>query len=59
MDEPPVFSQPNYTFIVMEEQIVNAVGIVTARDPDQANKRIRSGQGCTVAVQTSRRLRWL
>ncbi|XP_029031387.1 cadherin-5 [Betta splendens] len=41
VDEPPVFSQPNYTFPVMEEQLVNAVGVVTARDPDQANKRIR------------------
>uniref|UniRef100_A0A4W6BVG3 Cadherin-5 n=1 Tax=Lates calcarifer TaxID=8187 RepID=A0A4W6BVG3_LATCA len=41
VDEPPVFSQPIYTFTVMEELIVNNIGTVTARDPDRANKRIR------------------
>ncbi|XP_070697470.1 cadherin-5 [Pempheris klunzingeri] len=41
VDEPPVFSQPIYTFTVVEERIVNNIGTVTARDPDRANKSIR------------------
>ncbi|XP_070772508.1 cadherin-5 [Enoplosus armatus] len=41
VDEPPVFSQPIYTFTVVEERIVNNIGTVTARDPDKANKSIR------------------
>lgn len=41
VDEPPVFSQPIYTFTVMEEQMVNNIGKVTARDPDKASKSIR------------------
>ncbi|KAM6997367.1 cadherin-5 isoform 1-T2 [Tautogolabrus adspersus] len=41
VDEPPVFSQPIYTFKVLEERIVNNIGTVTARDPDRASKSIR------------------
>ncbi|KAM9727869.1 cadherin-5 [Menidia menidia] len=41
VDEPPVFSQPMYTFKVLEEQIVYNFGTVTARDPDRANKTMR------------------
>ncbi|XP_041646257.1 cadherin-5 [Cheilinus undulatus] len=41
VDEPPVFSQPIYTFTVLEERIVNNIGTITARDPDRANKSIR------------------
>ncbi|XP_039995704.1 cadherin-5 [Xiphias gladius] len=41
VDEPPVFSQPTYTFNVLEERIVQNIGKVTAKDPDRANKKIR------------------
>ncbi|XP_022608561.1 cadherin-5 [Seriola dumerili] len=41
VDEPPVFSQPIYTFNVVEERLVNNIGTVTARDPDRASKSIR------------------
>uniref|UniRef100_A0A3Q3KDT6 Cadherin-5 n=1 Tax=Monopterus albus TaxID=43700 RepID=A0A3Q3KDT6_MONAL len=41
VDEPPVFSKPKYMFTVVEEQIVENIGTVTARDPDRANKNIR------------------
>lgn len=41
VDEAPVFSQPVYTFIVVEERLVSNVGTITARDPDKANKNIR------------------
>uniref|UniRef100_A0A8D2ZKK8 Cadherin-5 n=1 Tax=Scophthalmus maximus TaxID=52904 RepID=A0A8D2ZKK8_SCOMX len=40
VDEPPVFSEPMYTFSVVEERSAN-IGIVTARDPDKAKKTIR------------------
>ncbi|KAL7384109.1 hypothetical protein ABVT39_024285 [Epinephelus coioides] len=41
VDEAPVFSQPIYTFNVVEERPVTNIGAVTARDPDKANKSIR------------------
>lgn len=41
VDEAPVFSQPIYTFTVVEERSVNNIGTITARDPDKANKIIR------------------
>ncbi|KAM7408338.1 hypothetical protein PAMA_002172 [Pampus argenteus] len=41
VDEPPVFSQLIYSFNVVEERLVKNVGMVTARDPDKANKSIR------------------
>lgn len=41
VDEAPVFSQPIYTFNVVEERVVTNIGAVTARDPDKANKSIR------------------
>ncbi|XP_067466795.1 cadherin-5 [Thunnus thynnus] len=41
VDEPPVFSQPIYTFNVVEERLMNNIGTITARDPDKANKSIR------------------
>lgn len=41
VDEPPVFTQPIYTFTVMEETSVNNIGTISARDPDKANKIIR------------------
>uniref|UniRef100_UPI0037E821B7 cadherin-5 n=1 Tax=Semicossyphus pulcher TaxID=241346 RepID=UPI0037E821B7 len=41
VDEPPIFSQPIYTFTVLEERVVSNIGTVTARDPDRANKSIR------------------
>ncbi|XP_072246678.1 cadherin-5 [Leuresthes tenuis] len=41
VDEPPVFNQPIYTFTVLEEQIVNNFGKITAKDPDRANKTIQ------------------
>lgn len=41
VDEAPVFSQPIYTFTVVEERVVTNIGAVTARDPDKANKSIR------------------
>ena len=41
VDEAPLFSQPIYTFNVMEERMVNNIGSVKARDPDRANKTIR------------------
>ncbi|XP_034753743.1 cadherin-5 [Etheostoma cragini] len=41
VDEAPVFSQPIYTFTVIEERIVSNIGTVIARDPDRANKSIR------------------
>uniref|UniRef100_UPI003AAEB9F5 cadherin-5 n=1 Tax=Centroberyx gerrardi TaxID=166262 RepID=UPI003AAEB9F5 len=41
VDEPPVFSKPIYSFNVMEEAMVSNIGMVTARDPDRANKSIR------------------
>lgn len=45
VDEPPVFSEPMYTFSVVEERSAN-IGIVTARDPDKAKKTIRYNAGC-------------
>ncbi|XP_034465174.1 cadherin-5 isoform X1 [Hippoglossus hippoglossus] len=41
VDEPPVFSQPIYTFTVVEERMVNNIGVITARDPDRAKMTIR------------------
>ena len=41
MDEPPTFAKPIYNFNVVEEQIVQNIGAVTAKDPDRANKSIR------------------
>ncbi|CAN9500220.1 unnamed protein product [Ophioblennius macclurei] len=41
VDEPPVFTQPIYTFSVMEETSVINIGTVSAKDPDKANKSIR------------------
>ncbi|XP_028325233.1 cadherin-5 [Gouania willdenowi] len=41
VDEPPVFSQPIYTFTVLEEIMVNNVGSVVANDPDRTKKSIR------------------
>ncbi|XP_040905098.1 cadherin-5 [Toxotes jaculatrix] len=53
VDEPPVFSQPNYTFNVVEERSVNNIGTVTARDPDRAGKSIRYSileKNCPISV---------
>ncbi|XP_061601235.1 cadherin-5 [Cololabis saira] len=42
VDEPPVFSRSNYTFTVPEDkEIKTAIGAVTAKDPDAANKAVR------------------
>lgn len=41
VDEPPVFTQPSYTFTVVEERLVQNIGTVSARDPDKDNKIIR------------------
>ncbi|XP_060943255.1 cadherin-5 [Limanda limanda] len=41
VDEPPVFSQPIYTFTVVEERMVNSIGMIAARDPDKAKLTIR------------------
>ncbi|KAM9847979.1 cadherin-5 [Aulostomus maculatus] len=41
VDEPPVFSQPIYSFMVVEEQLVSNIGKITAKDPDRANKSLR------------------
>ncbi|KAM8851698.1 cadherin-5 [Synchiropus picturatus] len=41
VDEPPVFSQPIYTFTVLEERLVNNIGTISAKDPDRAAKSIR------------------
>lgn len=43
VDEPPVFSETVYTFKVLEEHIVDQIGIIKASDPDRANKSIRCG----------------
>ncbi|XP_035518944.1 cadherin-5 [Morone saxatilis] len=56
VDEPPVFSQPVYTFTVVEEQIVENIATVTARDPDRANKKIRysiSDKDCPISINPS------
>ncbi|XP_044227926.1 cadherin-5 [Thunnus albacares] len=53
VDEPPVFSQPIYTFTVVEESLVNNIGTITARDPDKANKSIRysiSDKDCPITI---------
>lgn len=41
VDEQPEFSKSIYNFNVIEEIMVNNIGVVSARDPDQANKAIR------------------
>lgn len=41
VDEPPVFSQPSYTFTVLEERIVQNIGMILATDPDKAKNIIR------------------
>ncbi|XP_017287281.1 cadherin-5 [Kryptolebias marmoratus] len=41
VDEPPVFSEPIYTFEVLEEQMVTQIGKVQARDPDTHNRNIQ------------------
>nr|XP_057915046.1 cadherin-5 [Doryrhamphus excisus] len=53
VDEAPVFSQPVYTFKVLEERLVNNVGTISARDPDKANKSIRYSildKDCPIAI---------
>ncbi|XP_059928524.1 cadherin-5 [Gadus macrocephalus] len=53
VDEPPVFSKPSYAFSVMEEEMATNIGIVSATDPDQANKAMRysvEDQECPVGV---------
>lgn len=53
VDEPPVFSQPIYTFTVVEERLVNNIGTIAARDPDKANKSIRYSildKDCPIAI---------
>ena len=51
VDEPPVFTQPNYTFTAVEERMVNNIGVITAKDPDRARLTIRYS-----AEQTSQRV---
>lgn len=41
VDEPPVFSQSSYTFTVLEERIVQNIGMILATDPDKAKNIIR------------------
>uniref|UniRef100_A0AAV2JMG1 Cadherin domain-containing protein n=1 Tax=Knipowitschia caucasica TaxID=637954 RepID=A0AAV2JMG1_KNICA len=41
VDEPPMFSQPSYTFTVLEERVVQNIGSVLATDPDKAKNVIR------------------
>ncbi|XP_024254812.1 cadherin-5 isoform X2 [Oncorhynchus tshawytscha] len=41
VDEQPEFSESLYNFNVIEEIMVNNIGVVSARDPDKANKAIR------------------
>lgn len=41
VDEPPVFSQPSYTFTVLEERVVQNIGMILATDPDKAKNIIR------------------
>uniref|UniRef100_A0A673YEL6 Cadherin-5 n=1 Tax=Salmo trutta TaxID=8032 RepID=A0A673YEL6_SALTR len=41
VDEQPEFSKSIYNFNVIEEMMVNNIGVVSARDPDKANKAIR------------------
>ncbi|XP_010900042.2 cadherin-5 [Esox lucius] len=41
VDEKPEFSKSSYNFNVMEEMMVNNIGMVSARDPDKSNKSIR------------------
>lgn len=41
VDEPPVFTQREYSFTVEEERIVDRIGRVTATDPDRAKVAIR------------------
>lgn len=41
VDEPPIFSKPIYAFSVMEETMVTNIGTISAKDPDQANNKIR------------------
>lgn len=53
VDEPPVFSKDVYSFSVEEEAMVDNIGVVTARDPDHANKTIRYSieeKDCPVGV---------
>ncbi|XP_004076995.2 cadherin-5 [Oryzias latipes] len=53
VDEPPVFSETVYTFKVLEEHIVDQIGIIKASDPDRANKSIRYSieeEGCPISV---------
>ncbi|KAF3707971.1 Cadherin-5 Vascular endothelial cadherin [Channa argus] len=53
VDEPPVFSKPNYSFSVLEEQMENNIGKITAKDPDKANKTIRYSildKNCPIAI---------
>ncbi|XP_007421112.1 cadherin-5 [Python bivittatus] len=41
VDEPPVFTQPSYTFTVQEEGAIKMpVGCVSASDPDKAKRKI-------------------
>ena len=41
VDEQPEFSKSIYNFNVIEEMMVNNIGVISARDPDQAKKAIR------------------
>ncbi|XP_041866187.1 cadherin-5 [Melanotaenia boesemani] len=56
VDEPPVFTLPIYNFTVVEEQVVNKIGIVTATDPDKIKKSIRYSiidEDCPISINPS------
>ncbi|XP_019942681.1 cadherin-5 [Paralichthys olivaceus] len=53
VDEPPVFSLPIYTFTVVEERMVNNIGVIKATDPDRAKMSIRYSildKDCPVSI---------
>eukprot|EP00066_Takifugu_rubripes_P012108 XP_011601374.1 PREDICTED: cadherin-5 [Takifugu rubripes] len=53
VDEPPVFSQLIYSFTVEEESLGRNIGVISARDPDRANKGIRYSildKDCPIAI---------
>uniref|UniRef100_A0A8C6WEB6 Cadherin domain-containing protein n=1 Tax=Neogobius melanostomus TaxID=47308 RepID=A0A8C6WEB6_9GOBI len=55
VDEPPVFSQPSYTFTVLEERDVQNIGMILATDPDKAKNAIRYSildQDCPFSINT-------
>ncbi|KAG8143992.1 hypothetical protein E2320_001123 [Naja naja] len=59
VDEPPVFTQSSYTFIVQEEGAMKIpIGCISASDPDKARRKIR-GNAVHINRANKNALTWI